>query len=98
TKRNDNAFGPLIGWFIRIGQSERRTRSRFDYFKRLPISKLYKYLLLTARLPRNVQRVRSLQLFVCPQIVFFGSGCHVYVNVNVCVCKRTHDTLHRRKS
>ncbi|KAF9806412.1 hypothetical protein SFRURICE_001207 [Spodoptera frugiperda] len=28
------AFGSLIRWFIRSGQSERRTRFRFDYFKR----------------------------------------------------------------
>ncbi|KAF9797829.1 hypothetical protein SFRURICE_001432, partial [Spodoptera frugiperda] len=25
-------FCALIGWFIRVGQLERRTRSRFDYF------------------------------------------------------------------
>ncbi|KAF9816065.1 hypothetical protein SFRURICE_003616 [Spodoptera frugiperda] len=33
---NVSTFSALIGWFIRAGQSERRTESRssFDYFKR----------------------------------------------------------------
>ncbi|KAF9810215.1 hypothetical protein SFRURICE_019502, partial [Spodoptera frugiperda] len=31
--RIDSAFGALIDWFIRAGQPERRTLSRFDYFK-----------------------------------------------------------------
>ncbi|KAF9787568.1 hypothetical protein SFRURICE_001620, partial [Spodoptera frugiperda] len=31
--RNETASGRLIGWIIRAGQSQRRTRFRFDYFK-----------------------------------------------------------------
>ncbi|KAF9808486.1 hypothetical protein SFRURICE_008539, partial [Spodoptera frugiperda] len=33
--RNESAFGTLIGWFIRSGQSERRTCSHFDLVKPL---------------------------------------------------------------
>uniref|UniRef100_A0A2H1VQ47 SFRICE_030835 n=1 Tax=Spodoptera frugiperda TaxID=7108 RepID=A0A2H1VQ47_SPOFR len=34
--RNESTIDALISWFIRAGQSERRTRSRFDYFKLFP--------------------------------------------------------------
>ncbi|KAF9800705.1 hypothetical protein SFRURICE_015359, partial [Spodoptera frugiperda] len=32
-KRNESVLGALIGWFIRAGQSEYRTRCRFDFVK-----------------------------------------------------------------
>lgn len=31
--QNESAFGAIIGGFIQIGQSERRTRSRIDFVK-----------------------------------------------------------------
>ncbi|KAF9796553.1 hypothetical protein SFRURICE_006112 [Spodoptera frugiperda] len=30
-KRNESVCGALIGWFIRTGQSEQRTHSRFIF-------------------------------------------------------------------
>uniref|UniRef100_A0A2H1V4C3 SFRICE_035732 n=1 Tax=Spodoptera frugiperda TaxID=7108 RepID=A0A2H1V4C3_SPOFR len=33
------ALGALIGWFVQASESERQTRSRFEYFKRFsPVS------------------------------------------------------------
>ncbi|KAF9811007.1 hypothetical protein SFRURICE_000075, partial [Spodoptera frugiperda] len=33
--RHESAFSVVIGWFIRAGQSQRRTQSRFDLIELL---------------------------------------------------------------